>query len=308
MECIKPGIYLIRPQRKCLFPYSNSLYIKGETGSALIDAGAGMRSYGELESAPPGMILLTHFHFDHNNSLQLFPSSYLLTGREETWAYCDESAYVQALGYEQWETLMGTPRDGYFGDVFEPPDDIPVNVGYRPIHIDGSFVDGDRFDLGGVEIEAVHTPGHTPGHYAFFLPASGVLFSGDIDLAPWGPWYSAEVSDFDDMVNSIERLRRLKPQIIISSHRQQVFTENLDELLLGHLRAPLEKEQHILRYLQQPHTFLEIAGQEFVHVYPTRTPFQEFWNRMMLKKHLDRLVKHGAVRCLPSGHYLASGF
>ena len=33
--------------------------------------------------------------------------------------------------------------------------------------------------LAGLEIDVLHTPGHTPGHCCFLLPDEGVLFSGD---------------------------------------------------------------------------------------------------------------------------------
>ncbi|NNL47944.1 MAG: MBL fold metallo-hydrolase, partial [Acidimicrobiia bacterium] len=39
------------------------------------------------------------------------------------------------------------------------------------------LVDGARLSLAGLDIDVVHTPGHTPGHCCFLI--DGVLFSGD---------------------------------------------------------------------------------------------------------------------------------
>lgn len=39
--------------------------------------------------------------------------------------------------------------------------------------------DGEKFELAGFEIQAVHTPGHTAGGVSYYLEAEGVLFSGD---------------------------------------------------------------------------------------------------------------------------------
>lgn len=33
--------------------------------------------------------------------------------------------------------------------------------------------------MGGLQLKVLHTPGHSPGHVAFYLPDEGVIFSGD---------------------------------------------------------------------------------------------------------------------------------
>ena len=47
-------------------------------------------------------------------------------------------------------------------------------VAFTPIH------GGDRLTLGDLEFEVLHTPGHAPGHVAYYAPAAGVMFSGDL--------------------------------------------------------------------------------------------------------------------------------
>ena len=39
---------------------------------------------------------------------------------------------------------------------------------------------GDAIALGGREITALHTPGHSPGHLCFWEPERGYLFTGDL--------------------------------------------------------------------------------------------------------------------------------
>ncbi len=40
--------------------------------------------------------------------------------------------------------------------------------------------DHDVIDIGGRQIEVLHTPGHTPGHLCFWEKDKGYLFTGDL--------------------------------------------------------------------------------------------------------------------------------
>jgi glyoxylase-like metal-dependent hydrolase (beta-lactamase superfamily II) len=39
--------------------------------------------------------------------------------------------------------------------------------------------DGTTLSFAGVDLDVLHTPGHTPGHCCFHLATDGILFSGD---------------------------------------------------------------------------------------------------------------------------------
>jgi hydroxyacylglutathione hydrolase len=50
--------------------------------------------------------------------------------------------------------------------------------------LEGSLVDGVPVAFGGLELDVLHVPGHTPGSTAFFLPSGGpkgepIVFAGD---------------------------------------------------------------------------------------------------------------------------------
>lgn len=50
---------------------------------------------------------------------------------------------------------------------------------YRPPTLRRDLSDGEVLRLAGMELNVLHTPGHTPGHCCFYFPAEGILFSGD---------------------------------------------------------------------------------------------------------------------------------
>lgn len=62
--------------------------------------------------------------------------------------------------------------------------------------------DGEVIDIGTLRLEAIHTPGHTPGSTCFRLGSH--LFSGDT-LFPGGPGATRfEYSNFDQIMESLE--------------------------------------------------------------------------------------------------------
>ena len=64
---------------------------------------------------------------------------------------------------------------------------------------------GDVVSIGAIDIELIHTPGHTPGSVCFRLEGSPLLFSGDT-LFPGGPGATGfEGGDFPTIIESIDR-------------------------------------------------------------------------------------------------------
>ena len=77
---------------------------------------------------------------------------------------------------------------------------------------DRELADGDVLRAGGIELLAMHTPGHSPGSTCLYGPELGVLFSGDT-LFQGGPGATGRsFSSFDTIISSIrERLLILPP-------------------------------------------------------------------------------------------------
>jgi glyoxylase-like metal-dependent hydrolase (beta-lactamase superfamily II) len=86
--------------------------------------------------------------------------------------------------------------------LLHPADDVL----WRMTHPDVAHLpleDGQRIAVAGTEIQAIHTPGHSPGSTCLYLPEAGELFSGDT-LFSGGPGATGRsFSDFPTIIGSI---------------------------------------------------------------------------------------------------------
>ena len=99
-------------------------------------------------------ILLTHTHFDHVGAVA------------EVAAATGAPVYCPVL------------EVGVLADVmsFVPPGFGP----FESYEADETVAGGERLELAGLEIEVLFTPGHSPGHVTYSIPAEHALFSGDV--------------------------------------------------------------------------------------------------------------------------------
>jgi glyoxylase-like metal-dependent hydrolase (beta-lactamase superfamily II) len=65
------------------------------------------------------------------------------------------------------------------------------------------LVDGDRVQVGDVEFDVRHCPGHTPGHVIFYSPRDRVAFVGDVLFAGSIGRTDFPGGDYDTLIRSI---------------------------------------------------------------------------------------------------------
>jgi len=175
----------------------------------------------------------------------------------------------------------------------------------KPWRIDGEINDGQVIDCGTTKIEVLLTPGHTSGHCSFLFPDENLVFMADICLTEVGPWYGEDQAEIDDFVESINKIIALKPARIISGHRQEIIDQDIPAILGEYRDRIFKREELILNLCRgNPLTIKEIASQKII--YPEHPIiFVLFWERCMVKKHLDHLIKQGLVEKLEDGRYCA---
>ena len=118
----------------------------------------------------------------------------------ETHGHGDHIQAVPALreaGYEVAVTALDAPR-------------------LRDVGYDVFLDDAEVIEVGRVRLDAIHTPGHTPGSISFHVRDTPLLFTGDT-LFPGGPGNTKfENASFDEIITSIDRrLFTLDPDILV---------------------------------------------------------------------------------------------
>jgi hydroxyacylglutathione hydrolase len=78
-----------------------------------------------------------------------------------------------------------------------------------PLQADMQVSDNQQLKVGALEVVVIHTPGHSPGHVAYYLPKEQVLVGGDLIIG--GSIGRTDLPDSDpaQMVASIRRVMSL---------------------------------------------------------------------------------------------------
>jgi glyoxylase-like metal-dependent hydrolase (beta-lactamase superfamily II) len=79
--------------------------------------------------------------------------------------------------------------------------------------------------IGNIEVQIIHSPGHSPGHISFYLPDSKSLIAGDI-FGMYGdhkPVLNLPYSDLDDYLIGLQNLKGLSVEKLLTGHKREAF-------------------------------------------------------------------------------------
>lgn len=161
-EEIEPGIWQLTDVLD-----DRAYLVVGEHSAVLVDTCAGYGDIAEVVRETcdlPLTVVLTHSHYDHIGGSYFFEEVLIAAADDGAWeaeGALAEEAYPQlvASGTFSVDVPFG-PRDG---------------ARPRVRHV----AEGDVFDLGGVTVETVALPAHTPGSMGYLVRERRVLLSGD---------------------------------------------------------------------------------------------------------------------------------
>jgi glyoxylase-like metal-dependent hydrolase (beta-lactamase superfamily II) len=278
-------IWFIPGEQGGRYPFCHSVYVEG--AGILIDPASDRERLTQLRKNPGVKgVWLSHWHEDHLMHLDLFDDLPLRISVADAPPLSGLDAFLDAYGMEQaderasWRQIL--VKDFHF----------------RPRTPIGFLQEGLEILADGLTVEILSTPGHTPGHTAFFFPEQGVLFMGDYDLTKFGPWYGDVESSIEETIASIKRLRLIPAKVWITGHETGLFETDPGELWQGYLDVISVREEKLLDLLKQPRTLDAIVEACIIYGKP-REPkaFFVFGERANMQKHLEKLMREGIVRC-----------
>lgn len=286
-----PTLFLVPGEYKGRFPYSNGLLINSAELRVLVDTGFGQSRREEiLKNGDVDVIVNTHYHLDHAFGNQFFP-------RAKVWVHHLDAPALRSA--EVFANYIGLDHAPNF------PESYPFWEGMPGRPVARELVDGESLDFGEITFQVIHTPGHTPGHISLFEPTERILFAGDIDLSPFGPFYGNRVSNVDEFHSSIRRLIELKPRVLLSSH-SEIITDNIPERFRDYEKVMDFREEKIMRNLRRPMLEEELLAKKIIYDhYPEPQSLFRYFERVMIGKHLRRLLRLGKVVLMPDQKYKA---
>ncbi len=271
------------------YPYCHSIYIEG--ARILIDPAADRERLKRLR-AEEGVaaVWLSHWHEDHFMHLDLFDDLPLAMHAADAPMLTDMEIFLDAYGIEAPETRA------HWRAV------LPARFHFRPRRADRLLEAGESIDLGGVRVEVLHTPGHTPGHLAFQFVEPEVLFLGDYDLTAFGPWYGDRDSSIAQTVAAVRRLRGIPARIWLTGHETGVFEAARPGVWDAYLAVIDRRRQSLLDLLATPCRMEDIVNAWIVYRKP-REPLEFYAHaeKALMGKHLEALLASGQV--LQDGAY-----
>jgi hydroxyacylglutathione hydrolase len=180
-------------------PFQENCFIIGDEESgtgAIIDPGdeaARIAMAVEQTGLEIGSIIVTHAHIDHVGAVT---------------ALVDEYACPVLMHAEAEPMLDGLPTQAMM---------MGLRFGKVPT-VDRYVEDEEVLEVGALELRSLYTPGHAPGHLAFYVEDEGLILSGDALFAGSVGRVDLPGGSMEVLMQSIEeRLLTLPDETIVYS-------------------------------------------------------------------------------------------
>ncbi|MGH3351518.1 MAG: MBL fold metallo-hydrolase [Nocardioides sp.] len=228
----------------------NIYVLEGADGLSLVDGGwaitearealsAGLKKIG-FEFGDIRRFLVTHVHRDHYTLASVLGEEYgaevllgagdrptleLTNGDLDGWVSTDR-LLAHAGAHELAAEWAANPPPAPDLSHWRMPDE---------------WLSGDvRLSVAGRDLDAVHTPGHTQGHYVYADPAASILFAGDHVLPTITPSIGFEpvpvINPLGDFMASLTKVRSMPDLRLLPAHGPVAASshDRVDELLAHH--------------------------------------------------------------------------
>lgn len=249
------------------YAISNVLYVLTGSSVVVIDttesmdaARASLEEFRKICPVPVRYIIYTHFHGDHTRGAKVFHTDFTqviaqrrmpaeLARVHEMLAYRERVTALQfglhLPAAQRGTALLNERESGYI-----PPDIL--------------FDEEYRFQEGDLSFVLYHTQGETVDHLMVWIPEIQTLFPGDLYYGSFPMLSSPMKPDRPVLawVESLERMRTLKPRYLVPSHGKPLAgIEKIDVVLANYTAAIRHVHDETVKRVNQGQT-LEQARNE----------------------------------------------
>lgn len=190
---------MLNVKRFIFNPFGENTYIvwSDDNTAAIIDPGM-MNDYENsvisyfitTNNLRPVKLLNTHAHIDHIAGNNFISNKYGIT------AEINIDDYYLADHINDQAKMFGIPYAS------------------KEILAKQNLSDNETIEIGNDKLSAIHIPGHTKGHLAFYSAKSGILFSGDAIFRMSIGRTDLPGGDYTTLINSIDKRIMMLPDNI----------------------------------------------------------------------------------------------
>ena len=213
---LAPGVRrLLAPNPSMMTGPGTNTYLFGNAEVAVLDPGPAIESHikkiQQVADARIRWVMVTHTHPDHS------PAA---------------SKLAAATGAE----LVGMP----------PPKGQHQDMTFMP---DRVLADGDRISVDGVDIEAIHTPGHASNHVCFLHKSLNWIFTGDHVIDGSTVVINPPDGNMTHYLQSLAKVKGHRPAALAPGHGDLI--RDPDRAIDWIVEHRLERETKVARALME---------------------------------------------------------
>jgi glyoxylase-like metal-dependent hydrolase (beta-lactamase superfamily II) len=206
--------------------YVNAGFIVGDRTTLVVDTGgsaaAGATVHGYAASVRPSnglRVVNTEKHFDHIGGNTVFRSHGI-----DVWGHPGIARTAEEFRSEiaEFNDAIPNPVRRQAGEA------QCFFAGTRLTNPECPISADTEWDLGGLTVSILLTPGHTPTNLSVWVPSERVLYTGDCLIRSYTPNLEAGgPEDWKQWLASLDRLEPLAPRAIVCGHGQPTLDDEI---------------------------------------------------------------------------------
>ncbi|MFW9786455.1 MAG: MBL fold metallo-hydrolase [Candidatus Thorarchaeota archaeon] len=276
------------------FPRCNTLVVVADE-LVVIDPGCAIEDLRrfimsqDMEMRDIDTIILSHIHPDHiTHAMRINRlSNCRIVANDITAPLFNEK--------EEMKRFLGFVKTNPVRKLWEDLVDQKMYGALEDGRVDEIVRDGDKYSLGTTTLRMLYTPGHLPDHMCFEILEPNLVFTSDIDLTEFGPFYGHPNSSIPDFKMSIQKIMQNEFDGLISGHLKDPLVVNYKEKLTSYYRQFEIREDLVLSaILDGAKTVPEIIVDPIIYPSLTHPVFMQF-ERWMIEHHVSSLIGSGLV-------------